>query len=154
MADSQSAIMAAHLEKTPVPPITVDPRLPQALNDVILLSVAKDPNARFQTARAFRNALTSVVPARGASGGRRGRRGSRGGIRPSRGSARHRTRQAGRRGRQAGPVDGHRRRGRSAGRGGGDRVRAVAGQQGRAAAGDAERSARGYAGAGGSRDSA
>ena len=62
-ADSQSAIMAAHLEKTPVPPIAVDPRLPQGLNDVILLSMAKDPNARFQTARAFRNALTSVVQA-------------------------------------------------------------------------------------------
>jgi serine/threonine-protein kinase len=61
--DSQFAIMAAHLEKTPVPPITVDPRLPQALNDVILLSVAKDPNGRFQTAGAFRNALANVVPA-------------------------------------------------------------------------------------------
>src|SRR6185369_12496145 len=47
--DSQYAIMAAHLEKTPVPPITVDPRLPQLLNDVILMSVMKDPNARFQT---------------------------------------------------------------------------------------------------------
>jgi serine/threonine-protein kinase len=55
--------MAAHLEKTPVPPITVDPRLPQALNDVILLSVAKDPNARFQTAGAFANALSNVLPA-------------------------------------------------------------------------------------------
>jgi serine/threonine-protein kinase len=61
--DSQFAIMAAHLEKTPIPPVTVDPRLPQALNDVILLSVAKDPNARFQTAGAFRNALANVVPA-------------------------------------------------------------------------------------------
>jgi len=61
--DSQFAIMAAHLEKTPVPPITVDPRLPQGLNDIILLSVAKDPNARFQTAGAFRNALENVFPA-------------------------------------------------------------------------------------------
>lgn len=65
--DSQFAIMAAHLEKTPVPPITVDPRLPQALNDVILLSVAKDPNARFQTAGAFRNALANVLPAQAAA---------------------------------------------------------------------------------------
>jgi serine/threonine-protein kinase len=65
--DSQFAIMAAHLEKTPVPPITVDPGLPQALNDVILLSVAKDPNARFQTAGAFRNALASVFPERAAA---------------------------------------------------------------------------------------
>jgi serine/threonine-protein kinase len=61
--DSQFAIMSAHLEKTPVPPIQLDPRLPAALNDIILLSVAKDPNGRFQTAGAFRNALASVMPA-------------------------------------------------------------------------------------------
>jgi len=61
--DSQFAIMAAHLEKTPVPPVTVDPKLPQALNDIILLSVAKDPGGRFQTAAAFRNALSNVAPA-------------------------------------------------------------------------------------------
>lgn len=59
--DSQYAIMAAHLEKTPKPPIEVDPRLPQALNDAILMSVAKDPNARFQTAAAFRHALEGVA---------------------------------------------------------------------------------------------
>jgi serine/threonine-protein kinase len=59
--DSQYAIMAAHLEKTPVPPVTLDPSLPQALNDLILMSVAKDPNARFQTAGAFRNALAAVA---------------------------------------------------------------------------------------------
>jgi serine/threonine protein kinase len=38
--DSQFAIMSAHLEKTPVPPITLDPRMPQGLNDVILMCVA------------------------------------------------------------------------------------------------------------------
>lgn len=59
--ESQYSIMAAHLEKAPVPPITLDPRLPQALNDAILMSVAKDPNARFQTAAAFRNALGAVA---------------------------------------------------------------------------------------------
>ncbi len=59
--DSQYAIMAAHLEKTPVAPITVDPNLPQLLNDVILMSVMKDPNERFQTAAAFRNALGNVA---------------------------------------------------------------------------------------------
>ena len=59
--ESQYSIMAAHLEKTPVPPITLDPRLPQALNDAILLGVAKDPKARFQTAGAFRNALLAVA---------------------------------------------------------------------------------------------
>jgi len=60
--DSQFAIMSAHLKNAPVPPIAIDPSLPQALNDVILLSVAKDPNARFQGAGAFRNALASMMP--------------------------------------------------------------------------------------------
>jgi len=59
--DSQFAIMSAHLKGTPVPPVTIDPRLPQLLNDVILMLVAKDPNARFQTATAVRNALSNVV---------------------------------------------------------------------------------------------
>ncbi len=57
--DSQFAIMAAHLEKTPPPPITIDPKLPQALNDLILLSVTREADRRFQTADAFRNALRS-----------------------------------------------------------------------------------------------
>jgi serine/threonine-protein kinase len=61
--DSQFAIMSAHLERTPVPPIELDPKLPPMLNDVILMSVLKDPNARFQTAAAFRNALGSVAVA-------------------------------------------------------------------------------------------
>jgi serine/threonine-protein kinase len=59
--DSQYSIMAAHLEKTPIPPMTLDPRLPQALNDAILMSVAKDPNGRFQSGAAFRNALLGVA---------------------------------------------------------------------------------------------
>ena len=62
--DSQFSIMSAHLQNTPTPPIVLDPKLPQALNDIILLSVTKDPDRRFQTAAAFANALRSVTPAR------------------------------------------------------------------------------------------
>jgi serine/threonine-protein kinase len=61
--DSHYSIMAAHLEKSPVPPIQIDPKLPPMLNDIILMSVAKDPNARFQTAAAFGNALSNVAVA-------------------------------------------------------------------------------------------
>ena len=60
--DSQFAIMSAHLQGTPVPPVSVDPRLPQLLNDVILMSVTKDAGARFQTAGAA-NALSNVASA-------------------------------------------------------------------------------------------
>ena len=64
---SQFEIMSAHLNRMPVPPVEVDPKLPQILNDVILMSVAKSPDARFQTAAAFRNALGNVVPAPAAA---------------------------------------------------------------------------------------
>jgi eukaryotic-like serine/threonine-protein kinase len=65
--DSQFAIMSAHLEKMPVPPVEVDPRLPQGLNDAILMSVAKDPAMRFQTAGAFRAAVQSILPTKQAA---------------------------------------------------------------------------------------
>src|SRR5207244_9264236 len=52
--DSQFAIMSAHLVGTPVPPITIDPQLPQSLSDVIMMSVLRDPNEPSQTAGAVR----------------------------------------------------------------------------------------------------
>ena len=59
--DSDFSIMAAHLQQTPAAPVQYDPSLPQALNEVILMSIAKEPERRFQTADAFRNALLSVA---------------------------------------------------------------------------------------------
>ena len=64
--DSEYSIMAAHLETNPRPPIQLDPNLPPALSEIILMSLEKDPAQRFQTADAFRAALVSVrgsVPA-------------------------------------------------------------------------------------------
>jgi serine/threonine-protein kinase len=51
------AIMAAHMQQAPVPPVQHDPRVPAALSDVILTGMAKDPNDRFQDAAMFRAAL-------------------------------------------------------------------------------------------------
>jgi eukaryotic-like serine/threonine-protein kinase len=53
-------VMVAHLQKAPVPPIQVEPNLPQVLNEIIMLAMAKDPAQRFQTADAFRTALGSA----------------------------------------------------------------------------------------------
>ncbi len=58
--DSDYAIMAAHLEKQPLPPIELNSKLPPALNDIILMALAKNPSQRFQSADAFRTALESV----------------------------------------------------------------------------------------------
>ncbi|MCC6363644.1 MAG: protein kinase [Bryobacterales bacterium] len=59
--NSDFSIMAAHLQQNPVPPIQVDPSLPEMLNEIILMSIAKEPAGRFQSADAFRNALTNVL---------------------------------------------------------------------------------------------
>jgi len=57
---SDYALMAAQLEQPPKPPIELQPGLPPALNEIILLAMDKDPARRFQTADAFRNALQSI----------------------------------------------------------------------------------------------
>src|SRR5580692_8050811 len=64
-ADSNYAMMAAHLQQVPKPPIVLRPGIPQALNQIIVMALAKDPGQRFQSADAFRGALKSV-PAQGA----------------------------------------------------------------------------------------
>src|ERR1035437_6727200 len=58
--DSEYSIMAAHLETAPPPPIQLDPNLPAALSEIVLMALEKDPAQRFQTADAFRAALLSV----------------------------------------------------------------------------------------------
>jgi len=59
-ADSDYSIMAAHVKEAPKPPVELQPGLPAALDEIILMAIAKDPAQRFQTAEAFRNALSSV----------------------------------------------------------------------------------------------
>lgn len=60
--DTRYSLMTAQLQQVPEPPIAMRPDLPKALNDIILMVLAKDPAARFQSATAFRNALKSTVP--------------------------------------------------------------------------------------------
>jgi serine/threonine protein kinase len=58
--DSQYSLMTAHLNQTPAAPITLRSDLPPALSEIIMMAIAKDPNNRFQSADAFRAALSSV----------------------------------------------------------------------------------------------
>jgi hypothetical protein len=60
---SEYSLMAAHLEKTPQAPIEVCPNLPQSLNAIILMSLAKDPTNRFQSADAMRTAIGTTAGA-------------------------------------------------------------------------------------------
>jgi serine/threonine protein kinase len=57
VGDSEYAIMAAHLEQVPIPPIKLRPQLSPDLNNVILRVLAKDPAQRFQSATEFLGAL-------------------------------------------------------------------------------------------------
>jgi serine/threonine protein kinase len=59
-AESSYALMAAHLEQTPKPPNEIRPGIPESLNQIILMAMAKNPAQRFQSADAFRAALKSV----------------------------------------------------------------------------------------------
>jgi serine/threonine-protein kinase len=59
--DSNFSIMAAHIQQAPTPPVQLHPGLPVGLNEIILTSIAKSPDDRFQSAEAFRNAIKSVL---------------------------------------------------------------------------------------------
>jgi serine/threonine-protein kinase len=59
--NSDYDLMVAQLQQAPLPPIDIQPELPKALNDIIMISLEKDPAKRFQSAEAFRFALQSVT---------------------------------------------------------------------------------------------
>ena len=59
-SDSQYALMTAHLNETPPAPITLREDLPPGLNEIIMIAISKNPSERFQSADAFRNALSTV----------------------------------------------------------------------------------------------
>ena len=62
-ADSDYALMAAHLNETPRAPIELQASLPPALNEIVMKVIEKDPALRFQSAEEFRGALATVRPA-------------------------------------------------------------------------------------------
>ena len=54
------SLMAAQIKEIPKPPLELNPALPLALNEIILMAIAKEPAQRFQTADAFNNALSNL----------------------------------------------------------------------------------------------
>ena len=65
-ANSDFSLMTAHVKEMPKPPVELQPGLPPALNEIILMAISKDPGQRFQSADAFANALSSVSMAAAA----------------------------------------------------------------------------------------
>ena len=59
-ADSDFAVMVAHLKEVPRAPMELAPALGSELNAVIMKAIEKGPADRYQSADEFRNALMSV----------------------------------------------------------------------------------------------
>jgi serine/threonine-protein kinase len=53
-------IATSHLNADPVDPFTINPNIPVRLSKIVMKSLAKSPESRFQTAREFLDALTSL----------------------------------------------------------------------------------------------
>src|SRR5581483_3201231 len=62
LAESDVATALKHLTATPEPPSSVNPDVPGWLDTVVLTALAKRPEARFESAAAFRRAIDKGVP--------------------------------------------------------------------------------------------
>ncbi len=58
--DTTYAILEAQLNAVPKAPLEVNANVPKPLSDIIMTALSKEPADRFQSAKAFRNALESV----------------------------------------------------------------------------------------------
>ncbi len=59
--DSVMAILMQHFQDIPTPPALINPNIPPALSEVILKSIAKDPDARFPCASAMTIAVAEAL---------------------------------------------------------------------------------------------
>ena len=62
-AETPLAIVLKHITEPLTPPISINPRVPQAVSDVISKALSKDPNDRYPTTAAFAQALSAVIAA-------------------------------------------------------------------------------------------
>jgi hypothetical protein len=59
-AETSYSVLNAQLNEAPMPPVLVNPALPQALNNIVMRAMVKAPEGRFQSAEEFRAALKAV----------------------------------------------------------------------------------------------
>ena len=59
--DNLAAIFRAITQDTPVEPFSIAPSIPQALSELIVKSLAKEPDERFQTGKAMAEALRTCL---------------------------------------------------------------------------------------------
>jgi eukaryotic-like serine/threonine-protein kinase len=59
--DSPMAVLSQHLNITPTSPVLLNPNIPPALTMVIMMALAKDPNARFARATTMTAAIAEAL---------------------------------------------------------------------------------------------
>ncbi len=59
--DTTVAIIMQHVQELPTPPALINPHIPQAVSEIILKSIAKRPEDRFDSAMAMTSALAQVL---------------------------------------------------------------------------------------------
>ncbi|CAG0933106.1 serine/threonine-protein kinase PpkA [Thermoflexales bacterium] len=62
-AETPFAIVLKHITEPLTPPILINPRVPQAVSDVISRALSKDPNERYPTTLVFAQALSAAIVA-------------------------------------------------------------------------------------------
>ena len=60
-ADTPVSVALKHMQEKPVPPIELNPAIPQSLNDLILKAMEKDPNMRYSTATEMIDDLDKIL---------------------------------------------------------------------------------------------
>lgn len=58
--DNEFELMKAQTERTPPPPRTINPNIPEAVEAAIMKAIEKDPDKRFQTGGEFREVLMNA----------------------------------------------------------------------------------------------
>jgi serine/threonine-protein kinase len=59
-SETSYTVLNAQVNEMPPAPSLANPAVPQALSDIVMRAMAKDPGQRFQTADEFRNALSTL----------------------------------------------------------------------------------------------
>src|SRR5579862_3367821 len=59
-ASDPFSLMLAHVQQAPLSPLQIDPDFPPALSQILLTALAKEPDRRFSSANAFRQALEGL----------------------------------------------------------------------------------------------
>lgn len=60
-SDTSVSVALKHMQEEPVPPIEVNKNIPNAVNDIILKAMEKEPMARYQTATAMVRDLSKAL---------------------------------------------------------------------------------------------